>query len=80
MKHASTLIARKAFAFRVTYGCGRRASTIQVKPGARFWVTSSQTKQQKDGFVCIARERQSLPYEYAFTPAQLAELFEESAT
>jgi hypothetical protein len=70
-----TLIALKNFSFKLD-GKGR---AIVVKTGDRFWVTSSQSDQSRRGFVCIARQRQPLHYNYCFSRAALKDLFQAEA-
>jgi hypothetical protein len=73
-KQCMTLVAKEPFAF-LPEGSKRK---VEVKAGARFWVTSSATMLTKSGLVSIARDRQPLHYRYSFKPEILAQYFEVS--
>ena len=74
MKQGTLLRARRDFNFY--WG---RGHTVRVKANDPFWVTNTEVAQSASGVICIARGRQALHYDYAFTPEMIAANFREIA-
>ena len=69
-RHKTDLIAKRPFKFKSP----STHRVCYVAPGDPFWITRSLLDPR--GYVCIARRDKAHGYNYAFSPQQIAELFD----